>query len=179
MPPNKDLLVKRIKEITGLTLSEFCDKHLFTNYTAFKYRRKHGCYHPNEVMYMSLVLQESPQVLFGRDFFAMMLDHGPTELKDATVKLMAKVIGNGRGWNSILTKAPGLKSRPSQEKISDAPKKEMSQGSPADSGTLPAGSAVDHGAGAGEEITPRVAALSTPPKRKLDDLFVDVGSARR
>lgn len=88
MQPTKDLLVKRIKEVTGLSLKEFCEKHLHTQYDAFKYRKKHKHYHPNEIIYMCLALNDTAQNLFGKDFLALMLDNGPEDVKNSTVKLI-------------------------------------------------------------------------------------------
>lgn len=88
MANSRDLLVIKIKEITGLTLGEFCEKYLFTQYQAFKYRRKTRNYRPNEVMFMALCLGEPVKNLFGEDFLSMMAAQGAPEVEQEVREML-------------------------------------------------------------------------------------------
>lgn len=79
----KNQIAKLVTQETGMSLKEFCEKHLFTNYKAFQYRiRNNRCY-PNEIMYLSWHLGASVEELFGVDYLELMQDQGPDELTSA------------------------------------------------------------------------------------------------
>lgn len=85
-----DLLVHRIHEVSEMGLVEFCTKHLFSNYTAFKYRRKTGNLKPSEIIYLSWYTGETVADLFGKDFLSMMLEQGAPEMEQVLVEMLLR-----------------------------------------------------------------------------------------
>lgn len=75
-------LSRKIKESTGMGIPEFCKAHLNANYKAFQYRVRTGRFKPNEIIYISWLLGESVQEIFGQNFVQRMIydgDPGVTE----------------------------------------------------------------------------------------------------
>lgn len=84
-------LVKYIKSATGLSMGEFCEKELHTDYKAFNWRLKKSRLYPDEILYMIWRTRKTVQELFGKDWNELIIDNssGPvvTEVKDIMKKM--------------------------------------------------------------------------------------------
>lgn len=86
-------LVKSIKAATGLSLGEFCEKELKSDYKAFNWRMKKNRLYPDEILYMIWRTRKTVQELFGKQWHELVLDNssGPVvkEVKDIMRKMSA------------------------------------------------------------------------------------------
>lgn len=117
MAAHRDLLVKKIKDLTGMTLSEFCEKYLFSQYNSFKYRRKHKQYYPNEVIFISWFMGESVEDLFGMDFTELMLHQGNQEVGQGIRKMLLEATPDKRDQYFRLLSSSWKGTAPKEKKV--------------------------------------------------------------
>lgn len=86
----KRQLSNKIFEITGLTISSFCQKFLHTNYKAFQYRIRMGRCNPNEIIFISWYLGESVEDLFGMPFTSLMIGQGDSEVSEKALQILSQ-----------------------------------------------------------------------------------------
>lgn len=70
-------LSKRVRQILNIGMEEFCKKYLDTEIKAFQYRMRNKSCYPNEIIYISWLLGEGVEDLFGSEFTEMMISDGP------------------------------------------------------------------------------------------------------
>lgn len=63
----------RIKQELRLTMYEFCEKHLNTDYRTFQYRMRRRRYYPAEVIYICFLLNDTCLNIFGESFSDLVL----------------------------------------------------------------------------------------------------------
>lgn len=84
-------LVKHIKDATGLSMGEFCQKELHTDYKAWNWRLKKSRLYPDEILYIIWRTRKTVKELFGKDWHEMTIDNsnGPvvSEVKDIMSKM--------------------------------------------------------------------------------------------
>lgn len=68
-------LVKYIKAASGLSMGEFCEKELKTDYKAFNWRLKKSRLYPDEIIYMLWRTKRTVQELFGKDWHELIIDN--------------------------------------------------------------------------------------------------------
>lgn len=95
-------LSSRIRHGLNLTMTEFCEKHLQTDYRTFQYRMRRGSFIPAEVVYICWILNDSCENLFGKSFADLVLlkrapgDTGPyiiKRLNEATPEERSHLMG--------------------------------------------------------------------------------------
>src|SRR5688572_4166180 len=70
----------RIKRDLNITMADFCQKHLKTDYRTFQYRMRKARYYPSEVIYICWLLDDSCENIFGRSFMGLVvINDGPED----------------------------------------------------------------------------------------------------
>lgn len=82
MAYNRTKLAKIIRKITGLTLIEFCEQHLKSDYKTFQMRMRKRKYYPAEVVYICWVLGVRVEDIFGYSFQDLVMFQGKYEVPD-------------------------------------------------------------------------------------------------
>lgn len=78
-----DLLSKRIREKTGLTMHQFCVNYLDVNFPAFRSRlKKNGIPYPDEALLICLLTGYSPLELFERSAIEVFLLNGKESVRN-------------------------------------------------------------------------------------------------
>lgn len=90
------LLSKRIREY-GLTMQDFCETHLKTDYRTFQHRMRTERYYPSEVIYICMLLGDRCENIFGKSFEDLVILQGTEHVATAT--------------NELISNDPGLYSR--------------------------------------------------------------------
>lgn len=75
---------------TGITLKEFCEQQLKTEYKAFQMRMRKNRYHPAEVVYICWRLRVSCEEAFGKSIYDLVLFMGKNEAPAKARDLWAK-----------------------------------------------------------------------------------------
>lgn len=83
----KRILSSKVLAATGLSMPEFCDKHLNSKYKAFQYRVRTGRCNPNEIIFISWYLGESIKTLFGKPFTELMMRQGDLNVSKKAIEL--------------------------------------------------------------------------------------------
>lgn len=84
-------LVKYIKEATGLSMGEFCEKELKSDYKAFNWRLKNNSLYPDEIVYMLWRTKRTVQELFGKDWHQLILDNSSGPVVAEVKEIMEKM----------------------------------------------------------------------------------------
>lgn len=69
------LLSKKIREF-GLSMQEFCENNLKTDYRTFQHRMRTERYYPAEVIYICMLLKDRCENIFGKSFDELVLMKG-------------------------------------------------------------------------------------------------------
>lgn len=75
-------LAKLVLSKTGLTLKDFCEKHLKSEYKTFQMRMRKKKYYPAEVVYVCWVLGVSCQEAFGLPYSKLVMFQGKNEIPE-------------------------------------------------------------------------------------------------
>lgn len=75
-------VAKLIRQKTGLTLGEFCEQHLKSDYKTFQIRMRKRKYYPAEVVYICWVLGVRVQDIFGYSFQDLVMFQGKYEVPE-------------------------------------------------------------------------------------------------
>jgi hypothetical protein len=86
-----NIIVKSIKKTTGLSINEFCEKELFTEYKAFAKRMKDGRFHPAEIFYIVYRTKKSSMELFGKPWHELFITAKESELDQRVKKILDKM----------------------------------------------------------------------------------------
>lgn len=89
---------KAILESTGLTLQEFCERHLNSKYVTFSARLSKNRLYPNEMLYICQVTGKPFSELFPGNFTTNLLLRGDPMV---TLKLMIHVQDQA-GWDKLM-----------------------------------------------------------------------------
>lgn len=82
-------LVKHIKQATGLSMGQFCERELNTDYKAFHYRLKNSRLHADEIFYMVWRTKKTVQELFGKGWHELILDNSNGPIVDKVKDIIA------------------------------------------------------------------------------------------
>lgn len=89
-------LTSRIKQGLGITMQEFCQNHLKTDYRTFQYRMKTERYYPAEVIYICWLLRDKCENIFGKQFDELILFTGPEDTVAMARKIYNEADSNGK-----------------------------------------------------------------------------------
>lgn len=89
-------LTSRIKQGLGITMQEFCQNHLKTDYRTFQYRMKTERYYPAEVIYICWLLRDKCENIFGKQFDELILFTGPDDTVAMARKIYNEADSNGK-----------------------------------------------------------------------------------
>lgn len=129
-------LAKTIKQVTGLSIGDFCAKELNTDYKAFNWRVKNNRLYPDEIFYMIWRTRKSVQELFGKSWHELVIDNsaGPVvkEVKDIIGKMTdqeSKELEHLLGLENYQMRAEERVSPtpPAERKPLEAPKEPVTQ----------------------------------------------------
>lgn len=82
-------LAKIIREKTGLSLIEFCEQHLKSDYKTFQMRMRKRRYYPAEVVYICWALGVRVQDIFGYSFQDLVMFQGKYEVPEKVRNMWA------------------------------------------------------------------------------------------
>jgi hypothetical protein len=103
-----NVVAKAIREVTGLTLTQFCDKYLDSELQAFRNRLMKNNLYPNEAFLICLVTQKNPLELFGASALDVFFLNG----KDTVTKRVRSLLEAPNAMDKInimLNDPSGLK----------------------------------------------------------------------
>lgn len=89
--PRVHSFVKYIKQATGLSMGEFCEKELKTDYKAFNWRLKNNRLYPDEIVYMLWRTKRTVQELFGKDWHELIIDNSNGPVVNEVKEIMGKM----------------------------------------------------------------------------------------
>lgn len=84
-------LVKYIKAATGMSMGEFCEKELKSDYKAFNWRQKNNSLYPDEIVYMLWRTKRTVQELFGKDWHELIIDNSSGPVVNEVKEIMGKM----------------------------------------------------------------------------------------
>lgn len=83
-------LAKLVLSKTGLTLKDFCEQHLKSEYKTFQMRMRKKKYYPAEVVYVCWFLGVSCQEAFGLPYSKLVMFQGKHEVPDKVQEMWDK-----------------------------------------------------------------------------------------
>jgi hypothetical protein len=127
-------LVKIIKEETGLSIGDFCEKELKSKYTAFSFRMKNAKLYPAEVFYIVYRTRKPIEELFGASWKELLISSQGGEIAEIVRELIRGMnevekqeVLNLMGWAQPQLSVPApeeKKEEQAPEENSDQPKEE-------------------------------------------------------
>jgi hypothetical protein len=79
-------LTRSIRESTGLSIKEFCDLYLESDFRTFAHRRRSNTMHPNEALLICLITGKNPGELFGYSTLDLFFTKGKSEKVSKKIK---------------------------------------------------------------------------------------------
>ena len=86
-----DAITKVIQKKLGMTLDQFCTKHLNCERQAFSVRLRKGKLYPNEYLYISLITDTPIKDLFGTSFEDTFIYRGDPEVSERLKNVISVV----------------------------------------------------------------------------------------
>lgn len=126
MAYNKTSLAKMIHLKAGLTLKEFCEQHLKSEYKTFQMRMRKRKYYPSEVIYICWFLGTPCEQIFGYSYWDLVMYQGkndvPAKIRDMWAQAdihersrLLYLIGMQSKVTHIDSKTPVVKAPPKQQ----------------------------------------------------------------
>jgi len=105
------VLTKSIREATGLSMDEFCQKYLGSDWRTFAMRDRKKRLYPNEALLICLVTGKNPSELFGMSSIELFCLQGKEVVTKHILSILEKPDAMSK-MNLILNNADGLRLNP-------------------------------------------------------------------